>query len=149
VLLAVRDRIVAAGTAATTVDIDRTESDPYTEADLPAINLLAVEEAIQPLTPVNLASGGAVLQNRLQLVVQVVAGGGAAGVVGAQARLLSAQVAAALGADPTLAGLCVQGLLPAGKQWLHDEDGSSRLIRQNNLWVCTYRTTSVNPFSTI
>lgn len=146
VLVAVKALIDAAGTSAAVVDIDRTEADPYTPADLPAINLLAVEENTQHLTPLNLATG-AVCANRLQLVVQVVASGGSA--AGAQARLISAQVAAALGADPTLAGLCPAGVLPAGKQWLRDDDGDSRLIRQNNLYVCSYRTTSANPFITI
>lgn len=146
VLVAVKALIDAAGTSAAVVDIDRTEADPYTPADLPAINLLAVEENTQHLTPLNLATG-AVCVNRLQLVVQVVASGGSA--AGAQARLISAQVAAALGADPTLAGLCLAGLLPAGKQWLRDDDGDSRLIRQNNLYVCSYRTTSANPFTTL
>lgn len=146
VLVAVKALIDAAGTSAAVVDIDRTEADPYTPADLPAINLLAVEENTQHLTPLNLATG-AVCVNRLQLVVQVVASGGSA--AGAQARLISAQVAAALGADPTLAGLCLVGLLPAGKQWLRDDDGDSRLIRQNNLYVCSYRTTSANPFTTL
>ena len=146
VLNAVKALIDAAATAASSVDIDRTEADPYTPADLPAINLLAVEESTQHLTPLNLAAG-AVCVNRLQLVVQVVASGG--GAAGAQARLISAQVAAALGADPTLAGLCPAGLLPAGKQWLRDDDGDSRLIRQNNLYVCSYRTTSANPFTTL
>lgn len=147
VLVAVKALIDAAATAAASVDIDRTEADPYTPADLPAINLLAVEESTQHLTPLNLAAGGSVCVNRLQLVVQVVASGGSA--AGAQARLISAQVAAALGADPTLAGLCLAGLLPAGKQWLRDDDGDSRLIRQNNLYVCSYRTTSANPFTTL
>ena len=146
VLVAVKALIDAAATAAASVDIDRTEADPYTPADLPAINLLAVEESTQHLTPLNLATG-AVCVNRLQLVVQVVASGGSA--AGAQARLISAQVAAALGVDPTLAGLCLAGLLPAGKQWLRDDDGDSRLIRQNNLYVCSYRTTSANPFTTL
>lgn len=146
VLVAVKALIDAAATAAASVDIDRTEADPYTPADLPAINLLAVEESTQHLTPLNLAAG-AVCVNRLQLVVQVVASGGSA--AGAQARLISAQVAAALGANPTLAGLCLAGLLPAGKQWLRDDDGDSRFIRQNNLYVCSYRTTSANPFTTL
>ena len=36
-----------------------------------------------------------------------------------------------------------------GKQWLHDDDADTRLVRQNNLWVCGYRTHSHDPFTAI
>jgi hypothetical protein len=146
VLAAVKALLVGQ-TDALSIDTHRTEADPYTTAQLPAINLLAVEESIATPTTIGMAQGGAAHQHRLQLVVQVITQGGSA--AADQARLVSAQAAQAIGLQPTLSGLCATALLPMGKQWLHDDDADTRLVRQNNLWVCGYRTHSHDPFTAI
>jgi hypothetical protein len=145
ILAALSALLLAAGTdAGTSVHVHRTEADAFEPSELPAINLLAVEEGIQTQGPLDASAGGAVHTHSLQVVVQVITSGGSA--AAAQARLVSAQCAQAIGLDTTLGGLCRLGTRPAGKQWLHDDEGDTRLLRQNNLWVCGYRTHSTNPF---
>lgn len=148
ILAALRALVLAANTdAGQKVDIERTEDDPYeADGDLPAINLLLVEESIRTPSTMGMVASGADHDHRLNVVVQVVATGGTAG---SQARAISAQVAQALGTSPTLGGLLSGAILPIGKQWLRDDAGESRLMRQNNLWACSYRTHSHNPFDAI
>lgn len=146
VLQAIAALLLAAGTdAGTSVHMHRTEADAFEPSELPAINLLAVEEGIQTTGPLDVASAsGAVHTHSLQVVVQVIASGNSA--AAHVARMVSAQCAQAIAADATLGGLCRLGVRPAGKQWLHDDEADARLIRQNNLWLCGYRTHSANPF---
>jgi len=148
VLAAIKALLLAAATGAgASVHVHRSDADPFTSTELPAINLLAVEEGVFTPTTTGMAYGGTVHQHRLQVVVQVVCQGGSA--AADQARLISAQAAQALGLDPTLGGLCHEAALPKGKQWLHDDEADTRLVRQNNLWLCGYRTHSHNPFTVI
>ena len=148
VLEALKTLIVAAATAAgSRVFVDRTAADPFAAAELPAINLVSVEESVSTPSTVGAAYQGMQQNHTFQVVLQVLVSNTLD--AGAIARLISAQAAQAIGTDPTLGGLCSNALQPTGKQWVFDDESETRFARQNNLWLCRYRTHSHDPFTAI
>jgi hypothetical protein len=148
VLNALRDVLSAANLGAQGIHIMRGVDDAFEPAELPAVNLILVQEDID--TPSTIGGGLSVplLQtHNLQLVVQVVAQSTTDAL--ARARLISAKAQQAIGQNPTLGGVCKQLLRPEGKQWLHDDGAEQRLARQNTLYSGAYRTYSNNPFTLI
>lgn len=136
--------LAPAATGAATVDVERDDSaEPYETAELPAINLLAVEDQIFAPTRIGMGLGEPVLQvHRLALVVQIVYRGTA----GARlARQIGDTVEQLVASDPLLGGVCSQGLLPDGRQWLRDDAAEQPLTRQNTRFVGEYRTYSNAP----
>lgn len=127
--------------------MDRTEADPFELRELPAINLLAVDEGVSTPTTIGMAYDSVLQLHSLQVVVQAVVSSGSG--AGAAARLLSAKAAQALASNPTLGGLCNGAIRPVGKQWLTDDAAERPLCRQNTLWLCSYRTHSRDPFTVI
>lgn len=148
VLAALQALLVAAATSAgPRVFVDRTAADPFTAAELPAINLVSVEEGVSAQTTMGAAYQGMPQNHVFQVVVQVLVSNTTD--AGAIARVLSAQAAQAIGTNPTLNGLCSNALQLTGKQWVFDDESETRFARQNNLWLCRYRTHSHDPFTAI
>lgn len=136
--------LTPAATGAATVDVERDDNaEPYEPAELPAINLLAVEDQISSSARVGMGVGVPVLQvHRLALVVQIVY----RGTDGARiARQIGDTVEQLVAGNPTLGGVCSQGLLPDGRQWLRDDAAEQPLTRQNTRLVGEYRTYSNAP----
>lgn len=146
IMHAVRATLQAANLGAG-IHVDRTDADPFELTELPAINLIAVEESISTPSLIGAAHDGVLQTHSFQLVVQVVVQQGGPAADGA--RLISASATQALAADPTLGGLCSGALRPVGKQWLLDDGAERPLARQNTLWLCGYRTNSRDPFTPI
>lgn len=130
---------------ARTVDVDRdNEAEPYQPDELPAINLLPIEEDVSVDAMFGAAVGVPMLQDvTLAIVLQIVTRGGSE--PARQARRISAAVEAALAADTTLGGTCPQVLRVTGRQWLRDDGAEQRLARMNTRFVCGYRTQSTDP----
>jgi hypothetical protein len=130
------------------VHVARSEADPFEPDELPAVNILPVQEDIVSPTTIGAARGAPVLQvHRFQLVVQVVTRGGSA--AESVARRVSALCAQAIAQNPTLGGVCRQLLTPMAKQWVRDDDHEQRLARQNTLYSGEYRTYSHDPFTAV
>lgn len=138
--------VLPAGTAK--VDVDRDDvAEPYEASELPAINLIPVEVGITPSARMGFGQGVPIMQDRsITLVVQVVYRGEDSG---RKARAIGAEVERLIGQDPTLGGLCSEGLLPNGYQWLRDDEGERPLTRQNIRFVGAYRTYSNDPNTSI
>jgi hypothetical protein len=139
----------AANTGAFTVDVDRdNEAEPYGVEELPALNILAVEEDVDIESLVGAAVGVPMLQDvTLSVVLQVVSRGGVA--PSRQARSISAACEAAIALNPTLSGVCPQVIRVTGRQWLRDDAAEQRLARMNTRLVCGYRTQSTDPFTAL
>jgi hypothetical protein len=135
----------AASTGAATVDVDRdNEAEPYEPGELPAINVIPVEEDVSADRLMGAAVGVPIRQDvTLAVVLQIVTRGGTE--PARQARSISAACEAALAADPTLGGVCNQVLRVTGRQWLRDDSAEQRLARMNTRLVCAYRTLSTDP----
>ena len=147
-LAALQTLLVAANTnAGARVFVDRTAADPFQPNELPAINLVSVEEGVTAPSTMGAAFQGMHQNHVFQLVVQVLVS--SATDAGTAARLISAQAAQAMGTDPTLGGLCSNAMELSGKQWVFDDEAECRFVRQNNLWLCRYRTHSHDPFTAI
>lgn len=130
------------------VHVGRSDADPFELAELPAVNLLPIDEDVSTASMMGAAVGVPVLQlHTIKLVVQVVTRGGSA--AEDAARSISAQCAQAIGQDPTLGGVCSQVLTPVAKQWLRDDGAEQRLCRQNTLYSGAYRTYSDNPYQAV
>ena len=148
ILTALDALLKAAGLTGVGVHIGRSDADPFEPGELPAVNLLPVDESITTDSRVGSAVGAKVLQaHSLSLVVQVITRGGSA--AENQARLISAQCEAAIGTDPTLGGICRQTMYLTAKQWIRDDGSEQRLARQNSLYQCEYRTYSGDPFTSV
>ena len=148
ILTALDALIKAAGIAGVGVHIGRSDADPFEPSELPAVNLLPIDESITTETRMGSAVGAKVLQmHALSIVVQVITRGGSA--AENQSRLISAQCEAAIGADPTLGGICRQTMYLTAKQWIRDDGSEQRLARQNSLYQCEYRTYSGDPFTSV
>lgn len=149
ILAAYRALLLAAATdAGTSVHVDRTTETPFEASELPAINLLLVDEDIDQPAPFGAARGQAVLQTHaLRLICEVFARGGPA--AAAQARLIAAQCDAALAADPTLGGKCSQILFPRKRQHERDDGSEQKLFSTKTLLVGEYRTYSNDPFNAV
>jgi hypothetical protein len=148
VLNALAKLLNAASTGASGVHVSRGESDPFESDELPAINLVMLDEDIATPTVIGSGVGVQRLQvHTLRLVVQVVA----RSTVDAEndAREISAKCAKAIAADPLLGGVCSQLLYPVAQQWLRDEGSEQRLARQNTLYRGEYRTYSNDPFTPV
>jgi hypothetical protein len=141
--------LVAAGTGAVTVDVDRdNEAEPYGVDELPALNILAVDEDVSVETVAGAAVGVPMLQDvTLSVVLQVVSRGGSA--PAKQARSISAACEAAVALNPTLSGACPQVMRVTGRQWLRDDGAEQRLARMNTRLECGYRTQSTDPYNAI
>jgi hypothetical protein len=130
------------------VHVGRSDADPFELTELPAVNLLPIDEDVSAASMMGAAVGVPVLQlHTIKLVVQVVTRGGSA--AEDAARSISAQCAQAIGQDPTLGGVCRELLRPVAKQWLRDDGSEQRLCRQNTLYSGGYRTYSDNPFLSV
>lgn len=148
ILAALKTLLRAALPASVGVHTGRSDADPFLPEELPAVNLLPVEEEVSSPSTMGSAAGVAVLRaHRLALVVQVVTRGGSA--AEDAARQISAQCDQAIGQDPTLGGVCRQTLIPTGKQWVRDDGSEQRLSRQNTLYRGEYRTYSTDPFTAV
>lgn len=147
VLDALAARLTPAATGATSVDVERDDSaEPYSPEELPALNILAVDEAIDSIVPLGGAGAGVPQIRRLELVVQIVyRGAGSA----RRARVVGDAVESVIAADATLGGLCITGLLPDGRQWVRDDGAEQPLTRQNIRFTAQYRTLSTAPASVI
>lgn len=149
ILAAYQALLLAAGTdAGDSVHVDRTTETPFEAAELPAINLLLVDEDIDQPAPFGAARGQPVLQTHgLRLVCEVYARGGPA--AAAQTRLIAAQCDAALAADPTLGGKCSQILFPRKRQYERDDATEQKTFSTKTLLVGEYRTYSNDPFNAV
>jgi len=146
VLDALKALLQPAALAVMGVHVGRSDADPFEPAELPAVNLLPIEEDISTDSRLGSAVGCRVLQmHGFSVVVQVVTRGGAA--AEAQARHISAKCQAAIASDPTLGGVCNQTMYLQAKQWIRDDGAEQRLARQNNLYRGAYRTWSTDPFT--
>lgn len=148
ILAALKALLLGADVGAEGVHIGRSEADPFEAGELPAVNLLALDEDVFSPVTIGAAVGVPVLQtHNFKLVVQVVTRGGSA--AEDAARSISAQCAQAIALDPTLGGVCRQLLTPVAKQWLRDDGQEQRLARQNTLYSGAYRTLSTDPFTAV
>lgn len=148
ILAALKALLLAAGVQCMGVHVGRSEADPFEAAELPAVNLLTLDEDVFSPSTLGAAVGVPVLQTHsFKLVVQVVTRGGST--AEDAARSISAQCAQAIAQDPTLGGVCRQLLTPVAKQWLRDDGQEQRLARQNTLYSGAYRTYSTDPFTTV
>lgn len=139
----------AANTGACSIDVDRdNEAEPYGVEELPALNILAVDEDVSIESLAGAAVGVPMLQDvTLAVVLQVVSRGGVA--PSRQARSISAACEAAIAIDPTLNGICPQVIRVTGRQWLRDDAAEQRLARMNTRLVCGYRTQSTDPLTAL
>jgi hypothetical protein len=149
ILAAYQALLLAAATGAgASVHVDRTAETPFEPAELPAVNLLLVDEDIDQPAPFGAARGQPVLQvHALRIVREVYTRGGPA--AAAQARLIDAQCDAATAADPTLDGKCSQLLLPKKRQHERDDASEQKLFSTKTLLVGEYRTYSNAPFTAV
>lgn len=148
ILAALQALLLAAPNLGAGVHVGRSDADPFEPAELPAVNLLVVDEDIAASVPMGAALGAPVLQtHRLKLVVQVVTRGGSA--AEDAARLISARCAQAIAQDPTLGGRSRQLLTPQAKQWLRDDGNEQRVARQNTLYSAEYRSFAQDPFTPV
>lgn len=148
VLKALETLLTAATTGATGVHVARGEAEPFEVGELPAINLLMLDEDIATPSVVGAGVGVPRLQvHSIRLVVQVVAR--SASEAENEAREISAKCAEAIAGDPLLGGVCSQLLYPVAQQWLRDEGAEQRLARQNTLYRGEYRTYSNDPFTPV
>lgn len=143
--LAARLRSISSG--ARSVDVDRdNEAEPYQSDELPALNIIPVDEDVSTAAMVGAAVGVPLRQDvSLAVVLQIVTRGGTQ--PAREARRISAACEAALAADPTLGGVCTQVLRVTGRQWLRDDGAEQRLARMNTRLECAYRTRSTDPFT--
>lgn len=134
-------------TGAVSVDVDRdNEAEPYEATELPAVNIIPVDESVSAESSIGAAMGTPMLQNvSLAVVLQIVSRGGTA--PAREARRINAACEAALAADPTLGGTCPQVLRVTGRQWLRDDGAEQRLARMNTRLECAYRTRSTDPYT--
>lgn len=136
-----------AATGATSVHVERDDSaEPYEPAELPAINLLAVEEAVSTPSSFGMAYQPVLQVRTLALVVQILYRGTDSA---RKAREIGATVEQLIGADPLLGGKCTQGMKPDGRQWVRDDAAERPLTRQNTRFVCAYSVMSNDPTTPI
>lgn len=130
-----------------TVDVDRdNDAEPYQPDELPAVNIIPVDEDVAVDSMAGAAVGVPMLQDvTLAVVLQIVTRGGVD--PARVARRISAASEAAVAADPTLAGACPQVLRITGRQWVRDDGSEQRLARMNTRFVCGYRTQSTDPYT--
>lgn len=147
ILAAMSARLASTATGAATVDVDRdNEAEPYAPDELPALNIIPVDEEVSADVLVGAAVGVPMRQDvTLAVVLQIVTRGGTQ--PAREARRISAACEAALAADPTLGGVCTQVLRVTGRQWLRDDGAEQRLARMNTRLVCSYRTRSTDPYT--
>jgi hypothetical protein len=149
ILAAAKALLLAANTGAgTSVHLSRGDADPFDTAELPAINLLLLNDEIETPQTIGAAMGVPVLQlHSLDLVVQVVS----ASASGAEqaARAIAAQCQVALLQDASLGGICAEAITLRGRQWLRDENTDYPLARNNSLYRCAYRAYAADPFTPI
>lgn len=140
--------LTPAATGAASVHVERDDAaEPFEPAELPAINLLAVEDQIATPTRTGMGVGSPVLQvHRLAVVVQIVYRGSNSA---RQARAIGDAVEQLVASSPTLGGVCSQGLLPDGRQWLRYDSAEQPMTRQNTRFVGEYRTYSGAPNQSI
>ena len=140
-------RTAARAERVATVDVDRdNEAEPYQPDELPAINIIPVDEDVAIESMAGAAVGVPMLQDvTLAVVLQIVSRGGVD--PAKAARHISAACEAALAADPALGGACPQVLRVTGRQWLRDDGAEQRLARMNTRLVCAYRTRSTHPYT--
>ena len=143
--LAARLRAISSG--ARSVDVDRdNEAEPYQPDELPAINIIPVDEDVSSPAMVGAAVGVPLRQDvSLAVVLQIVTRGGTQ--PAREARRISAACEQALATDPTLGGVCTQVLRVTGRQWLRDDGAEQRLARMNTRLECAYRTRSTDPYT--
>jgi hypothetical protein len=140
--------LAAATDAGDSVHQDRTAETPFEPIELPAINLLLVDEDIDQPAPFGAARGQPVLQTHaMRILCEVYARGGPA--AAAQARRIAAQCDAALASDPTLGGKCSQVLFPRKRQHERDDGSEQKLFSTKTLLVGEYRTYSNDPFTAV
>lgn len=147
ILDAMAQRLRAVATGASSIDVDRdNEAEPYQADELPAINVIPVDEEVSADLLMGAAVGVPIRQDvTLAVVLQIVTRGGTE--PARQARRISAACEQALAADPTLGGVCTQVLRVTGRQWLRDDGAEQRLARMNTRLVCAYRTRSTDPYT--
>jgi hypothetical protein len=147
ILDAMAQRLRATSTVARSLDVDRAnEAEPYQPDELPAINIIPVDEEVSAGVLVGAAVGIPIRQDvTLAVVLQIVTRGGTQ--PAREARRISAICEAALATEPTLGGVCTQVLRVTGRQWLRDDGAEQRLARMNTRLVCAYRTRSTDPFN--
>ncbi len=145
--MAVVIRAAAREQGIATVDVDRdNDAEPYQVDELPAINVIPVDEDVVVESFAGAAVGVPMLQDvTLAVVLQVVSRGGVD--PAKAARRISADCEAALAVDPTLGGACPQVLRVTGRQWVRDDGSEQRLARMNTRLVCGYRTQSTDPYT--
>lgn len=144
ILDALAERLRAAATGAHTVDVDRdNEAEPYASAELPAINIIPVEEDVGSDSLIGAARAPVWQDIAFTVVLQIVSRGGSD--PARLARRISAACEAALAEEPTLGGVCPQVLRVTGRQWLRDDGAEQRLARMNTRLLCVYRTRSTQP----
>lgn len=146
VLDALAALLTPAATGATTVDVERDDAaEPYPAAELPAINILAVDESID--TQQMLLGHAPMFQvRRLSLVVQIVYRGANSA---RSARDIGDAVETLVAANATLGGLCIEGMVPDGRQWVRDDTAEAPLTRQNTRFSAAYRTLNTAPATVI
>lgn len=128
------------------VHIGRSEAEPFEPGELPAVNLLIIDESVSARSRQGAAQGVKVLEhNTIQIVAQVITQGTAA--AENDAREISAQIEAMVGLNPTLGGICTETLFVVGRQWLRDDGAAQHLARQNTLFQGGYRTWSGDPYT--
>lgn len=143
--LAARLRAISSG--ARSIDVDRdNEAEPYQPDELPAINIIPVDEDVSTAAMVGAGVGVPLRQDvSLAVVLQIVTRGGVQ--PARDARRISATCEQALATDPTLGGVCTQVLRVTGRQWLRDDSAEQRLARMNTRLECAYRARSTDPFT--
>lgn len=147
ILDAMVQRLRAVTTGARSIDVDRdNEAEPYQSDELPALNIIPVDEDVSTGVMVGAAVGVPLRQDvTLAVVLQIVTRGGTQ--PAREARRISAACEQALAADPTLGGVCTQVLRVTGRQWLRDDSAEQRLARMNTRLECAYRARSTDPFT--
>lgn len=140
-------RLRATQTGAASIDVDRdNEAEPYQPDELPAINIIPVDEDVSNPTTLGAGAGVALRQDvSLAVVLQIVTRGGVE--PARAARRISAVCEQALATEPTLGGVCSQVLRVTGRQWLRDDSAEQRLARMNTRLECAYRALSTDPFT--
>jgi len=145
--LAVEVRAAVRALGVSTVDVDRdNDAEPYQADELPAVNIIPVDEDVS--NPAMFGSGVGVPLRQdvtLAVVLQIVTRGGTQ--PAREARRISAACEAALALNPTLGGVCSQVLRVTGRQWLRDDSAEQRLARMNTRLECAYRALSNNPYT--
>lgn len=155
ILERLRALLIAAGTdAGASVHIDRTEAIPFEPAELPAVNLFALEEKRQAPAMMGAALGRAYLIEHMpELVLEVYTRGGPA--AAKAGRVIAAQCEAALAADPTLTAAgtqpaaCSQILRPTQTRWVRDDGNEQKHFKAQLLLAGEYRTYSNAVFSPV